>query len=88
MEAEVNRLASMGDKLRAALACGHHVLGRPKHVVPALATKRLAEEMVGLWILLLLICQWDRKSGLNTISQMVPKTRFLGKVGEVWFLVS
>lgn len=61
METEVNRIASMGDnKLRVALECGHHVLGRPKHVDSALAAKRLAEERVGLWVLLPLICQWDR----------------------------
>lgn len=42
--AEINRIARCGGKLRTALACGQHVLGRPKHVDPVLTTKRLAEE--------------------------------------------
>lgn len=88
MEVEVNRIVSMGDKLRVALECGQHVLGRPKHVDSALAAKRLAEDKVGLWILLPLICQWDRLSDLNTTSQMVPKRRLMEKVGVIWFLVS
>lgn len=31
---------------------------------------------------------FDLSVGLNTISQMVPKKRFMGKVGMAWFLVS